>query len=163
MKKVYLAVTLALVLLFALGSVVWADNDNDEALDEDRDVYFVPVEEITLSTDKMELVVGGQTGILRATIKPEDATNKNIDWSSSDEDVATVEARSDAEVTPEGVGTAYITAITEDGGLTATAEVVVNPDEPTPPTGGSTVWPIILAAGLLAVSGSLLYFKRCRA
>ncbi len=65
--------------------------------------------------------------VLNVTVQPEDATNKNVSWSSSDESVAHVEAVSfnQCYLVPEGEGTATITATTEDGGYTATCEVTV--------------------------------------
>lgn len=49
-----------------------------------------------------------QTQQLTATVKPDNATNKNITWSSSDESVATVDAQ--GNVTAVSVGTATVTA-----------------------------------------------------
>lgn len=65
----------------------------------------------------------GETGTLVATITPENATNKNISWTTSDENVATV---SDTGIiTAISEGTATITAITEDGNKTASCTVNV--------------------------------------
>lgn len=55
----------------------------------------------------MELTVNG-TGKLTATVKPDETTVKTIQWSSSDEAVATVGA--DGTVTALKEGTAVITA-----------------------------------------------------
>ena len=82
----------------------------------------IPVEEITVKPEAMELTVGGATGTITATITPSDATNKNITWSSSDTSVATVVG---GVVTAIKEGTATITAKSEDGGKTATTEVTV--------------------------------------
>jgi uncharacterized protein YjdB len=63
-----------------------------------------------LDKDTLALTVGGETGSLSATTVPDGET---VDWSSSDEAVATVE---DGVVTAVGAGTATITAkITVDG------------------------------------------------
>ncbi len=63
---------------------------------------------------------------LSATVTPEDATDKTITWSSSDEKVATVDG---GKVT--GVeGTATITATTKSGDKTATCTVTVSEDAP---------------------------------
>lgn len=75
---------------------------------------------IKLDQDKMTLGVG-ETATLKATIEPEEATNKNVTWSSSDDTTVTVE---DGVVTGKKVGTATITAETSNG-LKATAEVIV--------------------------------------
>lgn len=75
---------------------------------------------IKLDQDKVTLGVG-ETATLKATIEPEEATNKNVTWSSSDDTTVTVE---DGVVTGKKVGTATITAETSNG-LKATAEVIV--------------------------------------
>ena len=59
---------------------------------------------------------------LNATVKPDDATNKNITWSSSNEEVATVV---DGKVTGKKEGNATITVTTEDGNYTASCVVTV--------------------------------------
>ncbi len=67
--------------------------------------------------------VGGTT-TLTATVLPEDATNKEVAWSCSDETVATVD--NNGLVTGIKAGTATITVTTEDGGKTASCTVTVN-------------------------------------
>ena len=62
------------------------------------------------------------TETLTATIAPANASNKNVSWSSSNVDVATVE---DGVVTAVSVGTATITVTTEDGSYTAKCDVTV--------------------------------------
>jgi uncharacterized protein YjdB len=59
---------------------------------------------------------------LIATITPANATNKNITWTSDHTGAVTV---NNGVVTAVGKGTATITAITEDGGKTATCVVTV--------------------------------------
>ncbi len=60
---------------------------------------------------------------LTATILPEDATRTSVTWKSSDESVATVNAK--GMVTAVAEGTATITVTTGDGGFTASCEVTV--------------------------------------
>ncbi len=72
---------------------------------------------------------------LTATVKPDDATNKTVTWSTSNKSVATV---NDGVVTAVGAGKATITATTADGsGKTATCTVTVNgpvlPPQPSDP------------------------------
>ena len=66
-----------------------------------------------------------QSATLTATVEPDDANNKNVTWSSSDDSVAKVDQN--GEVTAVGAGTAKITITTEDGGKTATCAVTVQP------------------------------------
>ena len=58
---------------------------------------------------------------LEAVVYPTDATNQAVSWSSSNPDVASVDA--DGTVTVTAPGKTVITAKTEDGGFTATREV----------------------------------------
>lgn len=81
----------------------------------------VPVTGVTLDKETMNLTAGS-TGTLTATITPENATNKNLTWTSDKEEVATV---SDGVVTAVAAGTANITVTTADGGKTATCVVTV--------------------------------------
>ena len=82
----------------------------------------VSVTGVSLDQGTMTLTAGGATGTLVATVAPENATNKNVTWTSSDENVATV---ADGVVTPVAAGTATITVTTEDGSKTATCTVTV--------------------------------------
>ena len=67
-------------------------------------------------------LTAGSTGTLTATITPENATNKDLTWTSDKEEVATV---SDGVVSAVAAGTAHITVTTADGGKTATCVVTV--------------------------------------
>lgn len=64
-----------------------------------------------------------ETKELTATVYPTDAANKNVTWTSDNVDVATVDGT--GLVTANAVGTATITATTEDGGYTDTCVVTV--------------------------------------
>ena len=81
----------------------------------------IDIASITLNVDKAELVEGTTTQ-LTATISPDNATDKSVTWSSSDEAVATVNA--DGLVTAVAAGSAIITAKTANG-LAATCAVTV--------------------------------------
>ena len=83
---------------------------------------ITPIIEITL--DKTTLSIEkGKEATITANIKPQNATNKQLNWTSSNEAVATVE---NGVVTAVAVGTATITAAATDGsGVTATCLVTV--------------------------------------
>lgn len=81
-----------------------------------------PVSGISLSPASLNLNVN-QTAQLSATIQPSTASNRNVTWSSSNTQVATV--NSSGRVTARSGGTATITATAADGGKTATASVTV--------------------------------------
>ena len=86
----------------------------------------VPVTGIRLDKENILLSEIGETALLRATVLPEDADNKNVIWESSNEKVATVE---NGIVTCKGYGTAEISATTEDGGFTAVCKVTAERKE----------------------------------
>jgi uncharacterized protein YjdB len=88
-----------------------------------EDVVTVSVESVLLNRTSMTLVVD-ETEILEAIINPENATNKNVSWSSSVPTVVTVD--NDGKVVAIATGKATITVITEDGSFTATCEVTVD-------------------------------------
>lgn len=78
--------------------------------------YEAPVVEVatvTLDKTKAELTEAGATVQLTATVAPENATDKAITWTSSDEKVATVDAN--GLVTAVANGTATITATAANG------------------------------------------------
>jgi endoglucanase len=83
----------------------------------------VPVESISLSVSFAELEVGGTLTIL-ATVLPEDATNKEVQWSSSDNSITTV--NSDGLVTAISAGETTVTANSADGNASATCSITVN-------------------------------------
>lgn len=82
----------------------------------------VKVSSVSLSASNLKLAVGGEPSTLTATVEPNNATNKNVSWSSSDPEVATV---ADGVVTPVKAGAATITVTTEDGEYSATCKVTV--------------------------------------
>lgn len=80
-----------------------------------------PVQKVELN--KTELTINKNfTEELTATIYPSNASNQNIIWQTSDETVATV---SEGLVSALSKGTAYISAIAEDGKAAAVCKVTV--------------------------------------
>ena len=92
----------------------------------------VPVASISLSKGTMSLTTG-QSQTLTTTFFPINATIKGVMWTSSNTSVATVS--SSGLVTAKAVGTAKITAKTNDGGKTATCTVTVKAAKITVPVG----------------------------
>ena len=80
------------------------------------------VESVTLDRTTCDLTPNESVQLL-ATVNPGYATNKSVTWSSSDNNVATVDAN--GLVTAKSVGTAIITVTTTDGGKTATCTINV--------------------------------------
>ncbi len=72
----------------------------------------------------------GESAILTAIVKPSNATNQSVKWSTSNSNVTV----SNGEVTGKAVGTSVVTVTTDDGGYTAqctvnVAENTVDPSE----------------------------------
>ncbi len=98
---------------------------------------------ITINKEKLYLGIG-EVDILKATVLPEDATDKTVVWSSSAEGVATVDQN--GSVTAVAAGTATITAKTGD--FEATCEVTVMAEEAYPVT-------VIAPAGSVVSIGTM--------
>ena len=90
----------------------------------------VPVTGVNLNKTSLSLTVGG-TDTLTATVQPDNATNKNVTWSTSNASIATVDAN--GEVTAVSAGTATITVTTADGSFTASCTVTVEKPYTPPP------------------------------
>ena len=93
----------------------------------------VNVTGVTLSQSEAAMTVGGETLTLTATVAPDNATDKTVVWTSSDETVATV---ANGVVTAVAAGTATITATATNGtddttdDKTATCTITVtDPDQ----------------------------------
>lgn len=86
-------------------------------------VNKIKASNINLNKTSVKLFVGDEETII-ATISPSDATIKDVTWSTSNANVATVV---NGLVTARGSGTATITAVTTDGtNISATCDVTVN-------------------------------------
>lgn len=82
------------------------------------------VEQITLNKTEGTLTVGNSVTVT-ATVTPDNATNATVNWTSSDETVATVD--SNGKVTAVAAGNATITATSEsDGDVSADYALTVN-------------------------------------
>lgn len=99
--------------------------DDIEIYTADPYAEYIPpvaVTGVSISSESLTMVTG-ETSTLVATVEPEDATNKNVIWTSNDNTIATVE---NGVVTAVAPGTASIIVETEDGGFSKTCEVTVN-------------------------------------
>ena len=114
MKKMWkaLAVLTAIALFGSAFTACKSDDDGDDD---------VSVTGVSLDKESAELEVGG-TLALTKTIEPANATNQNVSWSSSAENVATV---ANGTVTAVAAGSAVITVKTEDGEKTASCTITV--------------------------------------
>ena len=95
-------------------------NENGEIQDA---ISTVKVSGVTIDPSSIILNIDASK-TLTATVTPENAADKSVTWSSSNESVATVEQN--GKISAVGVGEATITVTTTDGGKTATCKVIVN-------------------------------------
>lgn len=86
-----------------------------------EDFQYVDVESVAV-TGGRDLAVGEKLQ-LTAEVKPDNATIKDVTWTSSDDTVLTVSA--DGTLTPVAAGEATVTATAEVDGRTVTGSVVV--------------------------------------
>ena len=96
--------------------------DNTEAKDSCKVTVTQPVTGITLSQESCRLTNIGETIQLEATVLPEEASNKDVKWTSTNEAVCIV---ANGKIVATGFGTAVVIATTIDGGFMATCTVVV--------------------------------------
>ncbi len=79
---------------------------------------------ISLDKTNITLTSKNETATLKATVKPDDAKDKSIKWSTDNSAVAIVDGN--GKVTAVGNGIATITAMTNSGAKSATCVVIVN-------------------------------------
>lgn len=100
--------------------------DNPSALDSCLVSVVQPTTGITLSYVNYTFNAIGESVQLTATVLPENATNKNVKWASSNESICIV---NNGLVIGVGEGTAVIISTTEDGGHMATCIITVKNKE----------------------------------
>ena len=90
---------------------------------------MVQVTSVTLSKTSVEMSQGEITD-LTATVSPSNATYLNVDWSSTNKTIATVDSK--GQITAIGIGVCYIIATAKDGsGKKAQCKVTVKREQPT--------------------------------
>ncbi|MDO5433904.1 Ig-like domain-containing protein [Eubacterium sp.] len=111
---------------FSQYALIETKNENSTTDVQENVPTNIPVEAVNLDKTDAALKIG-ETTTLTAAITPENATNKNVSWTSSDEKVAAVK---DGVVTALAEGKAAITVTTEDGEKTAVCNVTVSGEKP---------------------------------
>ncbi|MDE6591554.1 MAG: Ig-like domain-containing protein [Oscillospiraceae bacterium] len=91
----------------------------------------VPVTDITVAPATAEIKVG-ETATFTATVEPENATDKTVTWTSSDENVAKVDSKGVVTGVAAGEATITATAGTQTATATVTVTVPEKPEDPTP-------------------------------
>ena len=115
-----------------------ANNDKIQSeIEKEPNTTNRPVAQITLKPTSLSLQEG-KSSTIKATIRPTDAANKSVKWSSSNTKVATV---SNGVVKAVKAGSAKITCTAQDGsGISASCSVTVTakpkPTKPSASTSG---------------------------
>ena len=128
-----------LVTTHEVGTVtITATLKSDPAISSSVTIVVNPIKvsKITVNGYDKEYLVKGNTVTLTTTVEPSDAANKSIVWSSSNEEVATVDQN--GKVTAVGQGTVSIKAMNDDSGVYG--EQVITVYDNTPITKTVNVW-----------------------
>ncbi len=96
---------------YTITATSTADNTKSDTATITVTEKAVKVTSVTLNKYELNLSVGGEETLV-ATVKPEDATNKNVTWESDKTNIATVDDK--GKVTAVAAGNAVITVVTED-------------------------------------------------
>ncbi|MCM1437680.1 MAG: Ig domain-containing protein [Roseburia sp.] len=154
MKK-FLSVLMALICVIccAFSLVACGDsgntdnnsNNNGNNNNGGNQTQTVAVTGVTLNKSTLTLDIG-DSETLTATVKPDNATNRTVTWSSDKPEIASVK---DGKVTAVKDGTATITATAD--GKSATCTVTVNKATQTPPDGTISVTGVTLNKSTLTL------------
>lgn len=87
-----------------------------------KEPSIIHVSSVSLNETTLNMETGDRYTLL-ATVLPSDASDKSVNWSSSNESVATVNSK--GKIAAVSAGQAIITVTTTDGGLTASCTVNV--------------------------------------
>ena len=120
-----------LVTTHEVGTVtITATLKSDPAISSSVTIVVNPIKvsKITVNGYDKEYLVKDDTVILTTTVEPSDAANKSIVWSSSNEEVATVDQN--GKVTAVGQGTVSIKAMNDDSGVYGEQVITVYDNTP---------------------------------
>ena len=125
-KPLFQVFTAPIEWFIGVGRAIWkffaglfADNQDPP---DPPPTITVPVTGVSVSPTSVSLRVGG-TQNLQAQVRPTNASDTHVTWSSSNASVASVD--SSGRVSAKAVGTATITVTTRNGSFTATCAVTV--------------------------------------
>lgn len=122
MKKAILFTLCVLFFVLTVSCEIFDPGSKPSSKPQQNTV--VNVTGISVSPTNLGLSIG-QTQTLTVTVSPTSATDKTVSWSSSGENVATVD--DNGVVTAVGAGGAIITVTSTDGGYTSACMVIVQP------------------------------------
>lgn len=113
---------------FKIGNAIYKDSNvcikafTTEQSGEEE-IKNTSVTGVILDKTNLSMQVGDKSNLI-ATIKPENAVNKNVKWTSSDENIVTVSEN--GIITAKSIGIATITVTTEDGKFSASCKITVS-------------------------------------
>ena len=115
------------------------DKEDTTKPEEDSEPVTPTVVKVTgVTLDKISLTLSvNDTAKLIATVKPSNATDKKVTWSSSDTSVVSVDTNGNVEALKEG--TSIITVTTNDGKYTAICTITVTKKDDTVKVTGVTL------------------------
>lgn len=121
------AIMLILLLFLSIFSswttLIAKAETNDTTTDNNQDTN-ISVSEIKLDVSEKTLLIG-ESFELKPTISPDDATNKEVVWETSDKNIVTVV---NGKVTAVGVGEAEVTVKSQENNeISAKCKVIVKP------------------------------------
>ncbi|OPJ65071.1 Ig-like domain-containing protein [Clostridium oryzae] len=120
-KKIIIYFVSIMLIFMQLPVITYAASNKKMKLTSNRNIQARGMD---FSSNNLMLTVGGEKGKLYAIVLPDNATNKNVTWTSSNTAVATID--SDGTVTPVSEGVAIISATTVVGGYKDYCIVNVN-------------------------------------
>ncbi len=106
------------------ATIIVTAAENEDIKDECEVTVLQPVTGITLDRNELTFANIGETTQLTATVLPADASNKEVRWSSSKENVCTVSSNGTIIALDNGVS--VVMATTVDGGFVAVCTVTVD-------------------------------------
>lgn len=108
------------------SSTSQSKNSKLESLSSTKAIAPSNIDVINIKINEdFEGVEVGKSKILTATIEPDNATNKSVIWSSSNESIATINTK--GEIIAKKIGVAYITATSSNG---KTSTIKINIEKP---------------------------------
>lgn len=105
------------------ANITATSTQNQDAKDVCEVTVLQPVTGISISDSYVTMDNIGQIKELTATVKPDNASDKRVNWTSSDTSVCTVS--DGGTVVATGIGTSVVTVTTVDGGFVAVCVVSV--------------------------------------
>jgi len=126
-QKTLKAILIPAIFLIVFLSIKCGKVDKNTLPDGNEDIHPILVESVTINEGNISLEEGVSVN-LTVTALPQNADNKNVNWSSSNANTAAVAP--DGKLTAVNAGTAVITATAADGsGVHNSVTVTVTPPE----------------------------------